>query len=152
MGSNEIIKQNYKSIANAIRSKTGKNGLMTAEEMPSEIESIETGIIPVGTKTITENGEGIDVTEFAVVDVNVEGSGDPLKPLEHSEITNDLFSFTFAQAISLYVIFSILIYTPILFFKFNYIFCVFHRSCPMYDGLLSKTQRCLTCAARHPGQ
>lgn len=68
---NEKIKQNYKDIANAIRAKTGENGLMTAEEMPTKIGSIETGITPSGTKNITSNGNDIDVTEFAAVNVNV---------------------------------------------------------------------------------
>lgn len=70
---NELIKKNYKDIADAIRSKTGENGTMTAEEMPAKIEAIETGIEPEGTKSITENGEGINVREFEFVDVNVAG-------------------------------------------------------------------------------
>lgn len=67
---NEQIKKSYKDIADAIRSKTGKNGLMTAEEMPAEIEGIETGINPTGTLTINTNGVA-DVTAYASVDVNV---------------------------------------------------------------------------------
>ena len=68
---NEQIKQNFKNIANAIRSKTGENGTMTAEEMPSKIEAIETGIIPSGSLDITANGNNIDVTTKATVNVNV---------------------------------------------------------------------------------
>lgn len=68
---NEQIKQNFKNIANAIRSKTGENGTMTAEEMPSKIESIETGITPSGSLDITENGDGIDVTQYAAVNVAI---------------------------------------------------------------------------------
>ena len=68
---NEQIKQNFKDIANAIRSKTGENGTMTAEEMPSKIEAIETGITPSGTLDITANGNNIDVTTKATVNVNV---------------------------------------------------------------------------------
>lgn len=68
---NESIKQNYKNIANAIRSKTGENGLIAAEDMPGKIAAIETGITPTGTKSITANGNGIDVTAYAAVDVYV---------------------------------------------------------------------------------
>lgn len=74
---NEKIKQNYKNIANAIRAKTGENGVMTAEEMPDKISAIETGITPTGTKSITANGDNIDVTNFAAVDVNVPGYPEP---------------------------------------------------------------------------
>lgn len=74
---NEIIKQNYRNIANAIRSKTGKNNSMTTEEMPAEIESIETGITPSGTISITENGNNIDVTNYASANVSVPGYPEP---------------------------------------------------------------------------
>lgn len=62
------------AIANAIRAKTGGTATMTLEEMPSEIESIQTGITPSGTIDITENGT-YDVTEYASADVNVSGGG-----------------------------------------------------------------------------
>lgn len=42
---------------------------VTVNPIPSEY------IIPSGTKQITENGTGIDVAEFASVDVNVSGGG-----------------------------------------------------------------------------
>ena len=58
-------------IADAIRAKTSSQETMTIEEMPGEIASIETGIIPTGTKSITANGNGIDVYNYASVNVNV---------------------------------------------------------------------------------
>ena len=69
---NEKIKQNYKDIANAIRSKTGENGLITAEEMPDKISHIETGIEPSGTLEITENGNDINVREYEYVNVDID--------------------------------------------------------------------------------
>ena len=74
---NEKIKQNYKNIANAIRAKTGENGVMTAEEMPAKIESIETGIEPTGSISITSNGNNIDVAQYAKADVNVPSFPEP---------------------------------------------------------------------------
>ena len=67
---NELIKKNFKDIADSIRSKTGENGLITPEEMPSKIEGIETGITPTGTKNIISNGYH-DVTNFATANVQV---------------------------------------------------------------------------------
>lgn len=67
---NELIKQNYKNIANAIRAKTGKNGTLTAEEMPTEINT-ELAKKPTGTKSITANADNIDVKDYAAVNVNV---------------------------------------------------------------------------------
>ena len=66
-------RNNYKDIADAIRAKKQSSNDMTPLEMPSEIESIPTGITPTGTLEITENGEGIDVTTYAAVDVAVPG-------------------------------------------------------------------------------
>ena len=42
--SNELIKNNFKDIANAIRNKTGENGLIKADEMASKINGIEAGV------------------------------------------------------------------------------------------------------------
>lgn len=67
---NEQIKQNFKDIANAIRSKTGENGTMTAEEMPSKIGN-NLAKKPAGSLNITANGNNIDVTTKATVNVNV---------------------------------------------------------------------------------
>ena len=99
MAANELIRKNYKDIADAIRAKTGSSEAMTAEDMPSKIgeelakkpegilsitenntydvaqyasaEVNVAGLVPTGTKSITANGTGIDVTTYAAVDVNV---------------------------------------------------------------------------------
>ena len=68
---NELIKQNYKDIANAIREKTGENAVMTASEMPAKIASIPTGVTPSGTISITTNGTH-DVTNYASASVSVQ--------------------------------------------------------------------------------
>ena len=44
-------------------------GAVTVDPIPSQY------IVPTGTKTITENGTGIDVAAYAAVDVNVSGGG-----------------------------------------------------------------------------
>ena len=51
---------------NALSSKTYKDG---------EWVDAEGGTTPTGTITITENGEGIDVADYAYADVNVSGGG-----------------------------------------------------------------------------
>ena len=53
---------------------TGYDGLssVTVEAIPN------TYIIPTGTKSITENGTGIDVTSYAAVDVSVSGGSAPV--------------------------------------------------------------------------
>lgn len=59
------------AIANAIRAKTGKTANMTLAEMPAEIASIQTGITPTGSITLTDENT-YDVTEKAqaVVDMS----------------------------------------------------------------------------------
>lgn len=60
------------TIANAIRAKGGTSGQFSFPAgMVSAINAILTGITPIGTKSITSNANGIDVTDYACVDVNV---------------------------------------------------------------------------------
>ena len=73
---NEQIKQNYRDIADAIRSKTGENGTMTPEEMPSKIEN-DLAKKPAGSLNITANGNNIDVTTKATVNVSVPTYPEP---------------------------------------------------------------------------
>lgn len=53
----------------AVASGRYTTGAVTVAAIPSEY------VIPTGTKTITENGTGIDVASYASVDVDVSGSG-----------------------------------------------------------------------------
>ena len=75
----DFLEDGLELICDKIRLKTGGTGLLAFPvEIASAVESIETGsggITPTGTKTITENGEGIDVTTYAAVDVAVPSSG-----------------------------------------------------------------------------
>lgn len=57
-------------IANAIRDKKGTSDTYKPSEMASAISNIETGIEPIGTLDITENGT-YDVTEYATANVNI---------------------------------------------------------------------------------
>jgi len=56
-----------------IEADSGYTGLdtVTVNAIPSQY------IVPTGTKSITANGTGIDVTEYAAVDVSVSGGGSP---------------------------------------------------------------------------
>lgn len=92
----ELIKQNYRDIADAIRTKTGSSESMTATEMPEKIASIETGITPTGTLSITANGE-YDVTEKAGVDVNVPIPEGYIKPTGTIGITSNGSSINVKQ-------------------------------------------------------
>ena len=63
----------FQDTADAIRSKTGKNGLIVPRDFADEIDSIETGIEPSGKLYINENGTH-DVTNYAEAEVDVKAS------------------------------------------------------------------------------
>lgn len=64
----------FSAIANSLRAKTGTTGTIIADDFPSVIEGISTGveggIIPTGTKSITANGTH-DVRTYETAEVNV---------------------------------------------------------------------------------
>ena len=76
-----------------ITADSGYDGLssVTVNPIPSQY------IVPSGTKSITQNGTGIDVTEYASVDVNVPSSG-PAKNIQYyigtDEIANSSYTAT----------------------------------------------------------
>jgi hypothetical protein len=94
---NDKIRKNYKDIANAIRSKTGENSLISAEEMPQKISEIETGIEPAGTKEIISNGE-FNIRDFEKVDVNVPNPSVGNKQITTTEQVN-VTEFATAQVV-----------------------------------------------------
>ena len=61
------------AVADAIRVKVGVQGALMYPD--DYIDFIDELVKPTGTKTITENGTGIDVASYSKVDVNVSGGG-----------------------------------------------------------------------------
>lgn len=66
-----INKDKIDSLATALSLKTNETLPLTLIEMTEAIDNI---LVPEGTLSITSNGTGIDVTEYANVDVNVSSS------------------------------------------------------------------------------
>ena len=64
------VQSKMTAIADAIRAKRGIANALTLDQMATEIGSIQTGIMPTGTKSITANGT-YDVTQFAGAEVDV---------------------------------------------------------------------------------
>lgn len=72
MPTHTTLRSLFSSIANAIRAKTGGRANIVADDFPTAIAAIPTGIFPRGTKpiTITENGVVTeDVTNYASAEI-----------------------------------------------------------------------------------
>ena len=69
-----ITEEYLTGIGDAIREKLDVETTYKVSEMADAIESIEGYPEPTGTKSITANGTGIDVKDYASADVNVPNS------------------------------------------------------------------------------
>ena len=82
----------FSAIANSLRSKTGTTGTIVADDFPSVIDGISTGveggIIPTGTKSITSNGTH-DVRTYESAEVNVPIPDGYIKPSGAKSITSN---------------------------------------------------------------
>lgn len=85
MGKENNLKDYLTDLYEGIASKKS-DASRNPQDFRSEIEAIETGITPSGSKTITENGEGIDVTSYATVDVAVPDNTEPPELSNEAEI------------------------------------------------------------------
>ena len=91
-----IKKSTLTSIADSVRSKTGKTDLILTENISAEIDSI---IRPYGSITINENGVA-DVTNYATATVSV---AEPVEVSSEAEMTAILESATAEGGIYKYV-------------------------------------------------
>lgn len=69
-----VEKSSLTGISGVIREKLNVSTTYKPSQMPAAIRSIQSGITPTGTKSITENGT-YDVTNYASVLINVSGGG-----------------------------------------------------------------------------
>ena len=67
-----ITRSKLDGLASTIAAKSGATLPLTIAQMDAAVDGI---VQPTGTLSITENGTGIDVTEYASVDVSVSGGG-----------------------------------------------------------------------------
>lgn len=67
-----ITKSKLDTLANAIAAAASTPAPLTIDQMTTAAGTL---VKPVGTKQITANGTGIDVAQYAAVDVNVSGGG-----------------------------------------------------------------------------
>lgn len=71
-----VLDAALEDIADVIRNKTGISGTFDFPSPNDLADAIDFYLMmPTGTKSITENGTGIDVASYSKVDVNVSGGG-----------------------------------------------------------------------------
>lgn len=75
-----ITKSKLDTLANAIAAAASTPAPLTIDQMTTAAGTL---VKPVGTKQITANGTGIDVAQYASVDVTVPSSAPTLETVEH---------------------------------------------------------------------